>query len=354
MIPVSIITGFLGSGKTTLLNKLLQHASLKNTLVIINEFGEIGIDHLLVSAPDENVRLLSSGCLCCELRGDLVDTLTELSVKRAGGDIPPYDRILIETTGLADPVSIVQTIVADPTLSPLHELDTVIGVIDALHGVSQLASHAEAVKQIALSDVVLISKGDLVGDGELAAVERAVRHINGGAEVLTAVSGEVDPELLLNRGAADPTGRMLELERWLSTDRSTSRTASSSPHGPDVQTHTLCFDRPATAAGLATWLSMLGRFLGPALLRVKGLVNVEGSPYVVHAVQSVIHDPVELPRWPSEDRRTRVVFIVRGLERAPLERTFSALGMPKSLGEHSLHINPAAYARFVQAAKQFL
>jgi G3E family GTPase len=354
MLPVSIITGFLGSGKTTLLNRLLQHDSLKNSLVIINEFGEVGIDHLLVSAPADNMRLLANGCLCCEVKGELVETLTEVSVKRANGEIPAYDRVLIETTGLADPVPIVQTIVTDADLSKLYRLDTVVGVVDALHAVSQLARQSEVAKQIAVSDIVLLSKTDLVDADALTEVEGAVRKINGGAEVLKAMHGEVHPDALFGRSAPDGEARIADLERWLGADNAASGSRTYTPHAADIRTYTLYHDGPVTASGVATWLSMLASFRGPQLLRVKGIINVGGDPYIVHAVQTVIHEPVALERWPSDDKRTRIVFIVRGVERAALERTFTAFSMPESLGADALQIDPAAYARFVEAAKQFI
>lgn len=354
MLPVSIITGFLGSGKTTLLNRLLQHDSLKNSLVIINEFGEVGIDHLLVSAPADNMRLLANGCLCCEVKGELVETLTEVSVKRANGEIPAYDRVLIETTGLADPVPIVQTIVTDTDLSKLYRLDTVVGVVDALHAVSQLARQSEVAKQIAVSDIVLLSKTDLVDADALTEVEGAVRKINGGAEVLKAMHGDVHPDALFGRSAPDGKTRIADLERWLGADNAASGSRTYTPHAADIRTYTLYHDGPVTASGVATWLSMLASFRGPQLLRVKGLINIGGDPYIVHAVQTVIHEPVALERWPSDDKRTRIVFIVRGVERAALERTFTAFSMPESLGADALQIDPAAYARFVEAAKQFI
>jgi G3E family GTPase len=356
MLPVSIITGFLGSGKTTLLNRLLQHASLRNSLVIINEFGEVGIDHLLVSTPAENVRLLSSGCLCCEVKGDLVDTLTDVSRKRASGEIPAFDRILIETTGLADPVPIVQTIVTDTDLSPLYRLDTVIGVVDAVHALAQLAAQDELRKQIAVSDVLLLSKTDLVAPDARPEIEAAMKSINSGAELIPVLHGEIDAGLLFGHGAVDGR-READVERWLGLDKRNKPAANGgnvyTRHAGDIRTFTLFHEERVSIAGLATWLSMLASFKGPQLLRVKGIVNVAGDPYIIQAVQTVIHEPVLLERWPTSDERTRIVFIVRGLERAALEKTFAAFSMPDSLGDPG-QIDPAAYARFLEAAKHFM
>jgi G3E family GTPase len=355
-IAVSIITGFLGSGKTTLLNRLLQHDALSNSLVIINEFGAVGIDHLLVSTPVENVRLLANGCLCCEVRGDLVDTLTDVAQKRSRGEISAFDRILVETTGLADPVPIIQTIVADAELARIFRLDAVVGVVDAVHALGQIASQDEARKQIAVADVLLVSKTDLVPAGALSEVEHAVRSINAGTELIAVVRGEVDPERLFGRGRATASVHAAEVERWIGAN---ARAASAlgranrrSPHAGDIRTFTLFHDTPVSVTGLTTWLTMLAGFKGPQLLRLKGIVNVEGDPYVLHAVQTVIHEAVRLEAWPSEDRRTRIVFIGRGLDRDAIERSFSAFAMPEPVAA-APHIDPAAYARFLEAAKQF-
>lgn len=354
-LPVSIITGFLGSGKTTLLNRLLQYACLKNSLVIINEFGEVGIDHLLVSTPLENLRLLSNGCLCCEVRGDLVDTLTDISSKRATGEIPAFDRIMIETTGLADPVPIMQTIVTDSALSPFYRLDTVVGVIDAVHVLGQLESQAEVCKQVAVSDVLLISKPDLVDSIALSSIETVVRKINGGAEYFYMLNGEIDPELLFGRNAEAAQRR--DVARWLEQNQPSKPVTSGGNvytiHAGDIRTFTLFYEGSVSGSGLAAWLSMLARFKGAQLLRAKGIVNVAGDPYIIHAVQTVIHEPVRLEKWPNSDERTRIVFIVKGLERSALEKTFAAFALSDVIGD-TRTIDPASYAHFVKIAKHFM
>ncbi len=355
MLPVSIITGFLGSGKTTLLNRLLRHPSFENSLVIINEFGEIGIDHLLVSTPAENMRLLSNGCLCCELRGELFDTLTDVSRDRASGAIPSFDRILIETTGLADPVPIVQTIVTDRELSLLYRLDTVVGVVDAVHALSQLASQDEARKQVAVSDVLLLTKTDLAAPAARREVEVAIKAINGGAELIPMLYGEVDPKLLFAGNAMAESER--DLARWLGSGQASGSAGSGGSihtrHAGDIRSFTLDYEGQVSESGLATWLSMLASFKGPQLLRVKGIVNVSGSPYVIHVVQTVVHEPVPLERWPTSDERTHIVFIVRGLERATLEKSFAAFSLADCLGD-TYRIDPAAYIRFREAAEHLV
>lgn len=358
MLPVSIITGFLGSGKTTLLNRLVQHESLRNSIVIINEFGEVGIDHLLVSAPEENMRLLSNGCLCCEVRGDLVETLTDISIKRQRGEIARYDRILIETTGLADPVPIVQTIVTDRELSDLFRLDKVVTVVDVVHAGAQLSAQDEARKQVALSDVIVFTKTDLAGPSVLADVKAAVSAINRGAAQFEGPHGAIDPDLLFTSSGPDGASRVADIERWLAEDRASQpgpqEQVAYKPHAGNIGTCTLYHDAPVTSTGLATWLSMVASYLGPELLRMKGIVNVSGDAYVVHAVQTVLHDPERLDRWPGEDRRTRVVFIGRDLDRERLKGTFAAFSMPEISSTGKLQIDSEAYACFVKAASQLV
>jgi G3E family GTPase len=367
-LPVSIITGFLGSGKTTLLNRLLQDPGLAKSLVIINEFGEIGIDHLLVTTPAENMRLLGNGCLCCVVRGDLVETLADAARRRREGGVPPFDRVLVETTGLADPVPIIQTVVTDPEVAPDYRLDTVIGVVDALHGRGQFDRHAESIKQAAVADLLLLSKTDLAAEREVAALEARLRDINRTAEVIKVVRGAIAPWLLFGRGTLGPRAGEDDVERWLGRSGAGEcghehdhlheecahdhRGGRTPRHDDAVQTFTVFHDRPATEQGLAMWLNMLAGFRGANLLRVKGLINVGGRPVVVQAVQTVIHEPVELAAWPSEDRRSRMVFIVRGMGREALERPLGVLSMDAAPGGTAL--DPAAYARFVEMMKAFM
>jgi G3E family GTPase len=351
MIPVSIVTGFLGSGKTTLLNRLVSHQGLDNTLVIINEFGEIGIDHLLVCVPSENLRLLRNGCLCCEVRGDLIDTLIDVSNKRMNNEISAFDRILIETTGLADPVPLIATIVTDAQLSPLYRLDCVAAVVDAVHALSQLASHREARKQVAVADVLLLSKTDLVDAEHRREVTAELAAINRGAALIPVLHGELDPARLFGRGARHER----DLVRWLADDEAQESSAGGdhSLHRPDVTTFSLVYEGRVTLAGLGTWLSMLASLSGLRLLRVKGIVNVAGEPFVIHVVQSVIHPPAPLDWWPDGDRRTRMVFIVRGLERCDLQRTVATLAMTETAAAPG-RFDPHAYAGFRDSAKRFI
>ena len=220
-------------------------------------------------------------------------------------------------------------------------------MVDAVHAHSQLVSQDEARKQLAVSDVLLLTKTDLAAPAVQREVEAAIKAINGGAELFPVLHGEIDPELLFGRSAK--AGRERDLARWLGADRAGesagSHESTHSMHAGDIRTFTLEYEGQVSASGVATWLSMLASFKGPQLLRVKGIVNVSGSPYVIHVVQTVVHEPVPLERWPTSDERTRIVFIVRELERATLEKSFAAFSLADSLGD-TYRIDPAAYIRF--------
>jgi G3E family GTPase len=341
-IPVTLLTGFLGSGKTTLLNRLLRAPELADAAVIINEFGEIGIDHLLVATPAENMVLLDTGCLCCTVRGDLVQTLTDLHAKRASGDVPPFSHLIIETTGLADPVPVLQTIVADETLRRVYRLHAVVTLVDAVHGQAQLAANDESVKQAAVADALIVTKTDLAAPEAVRSLRSKLGALNPTAEVHEVVRGEIDAAILLRPGGAEAS------QRWL---RASDHAEDHHHHDSRVRSYSFIHERPIRRAGLMLWLDMLAGLKGANLLRVKGLLNVEGDPVVVQAVQTVVHEPVLLDAWPIDDRRSKLVFIVKDMAKEELERTFEAFDYAPQLKTKT--IDPVAYAQFVAAVQGF-
>ena len=313
-IPVSIITGFLGSGKTTLLNHLVQQPGMADTAVIVNEFGEIGIDHLLIEQAFEDTVLLQNGCVCCSIRGDLVDTLESLDAQVARGEIPDFARAIVETTGLADPAPVLQTLMTDERLQPRYMLDGIVATVDAVNGAGQLDEFSEPVKQAAIADHLFITKGDLAEDGAIDDLAKRLRALNPGAPISTIDQGRADPDSLFGNGpVADP-----------------SRILMPPADGPDLDDHThgygiisfaITRDSPLPWAAVQAWLESVASLRGADLLRMKGIINVEGrvGPVVVHGVQHIFHPPVELPAWPSHDQTTRIVFITRNIDQKGLE-----------------------------------
>lgn len=328
-LPVSVLTGFLGSGKTTLLNRLLRHPDLADTAVIVNEFGEIGLDHLMVEAVDGETVVMSSGCICCTIRSDLETALRGLLGKVQQGKIAPFRRVVIETTGLADPAPVVQMLMANPLVCHFFRIDAVIATVDALHAPAQLAEHAECRKQAAIADRIVLTKTDLAEPGQVAAAETAIADANHGAPVHRSVSGDIDPARLFDAGWYDPEARGPDVDRWLRDEalraaaeatehHHSNRSHDVSRHDDSIASFPLVIDAPLDWQAFSLWLAWLRATHGDKLLRVKGILSLTDTdaPVAIHGVHHVFHSPVELAGWPDTDRRSRIVFITRDLPAA--------------------------------------
>jgi G3E family GTPase len=336
-LPVNVLTGFLGSGKTTVLKRLLASPALSDTAVLINEFGEVGLDHLLVETVDDDIVLLQSGCICCTIRGDLSKAILDLYSRRERGQVPPFTRLAIETTGLADPTPILSTVLHDPVLQHHFHLGNVITTVDGVNGLANLEEHPETLKQAAVADRLVITKSDLAGETRITALHHALHRLNPAAPILRAVEGDVDPDLVLGREAWDERTRSAEVRNWLEAERHASHehahdhAPARSRHARDIRAFCLTLDRPIEWAAFGIWLTLLLHRHGSDILRIKGILNIADSaaPVVVQCVQHLVHNPAHLDAWPFEDRQSRLVFIVRGLDeaaiRGSLER-FQALG----------------------------
>jgi G3E family GTPase len=315
--PVTVLTGFLGAGKTTLLNHLLRQPALARTAVLVNEFGEIGIDHLLVEKLDENTVLLNAGCLCCTVRGDLTRVLREMLPRARRDEI---SRIVIETTGLAEPAPILATLMTDPVVASAYRLDGVVTVLDAVAGETNLSERPEAMRQLAVADRIVLTKSDLADAGPLRA---RIARVNPGAPVIVAEHGAVDPAAILHAGLFNPASKIPDVAGWLHAE------AHDHHHDHDERVTSFCltFDRPLHWQGVGLWLEMLIQTRGKDLLRVKGILNLQGQdrPVAIHAVQHVLHPPALLSAWPAGDPRTsRIVFITQDLPRAMIEEGMRA------------------------------
>lgn len=388
LIPVTLLTGFLGSGKTTVLNHLVQQPALARTLVIINEFGEVGLDHLLMTrVADDSVVEMSSGCLCCTVRGDLVDTLKDAHWRFARGGARQFDRVFIETTGLADPAPVIHTLMTVGVIARRYRLDGVVTTLDLTNANETLDAQPEALKQTAMADCLLLTKADLAAPAAMAALEQRLQAINPAARRIPVQNGVVAPASLLGLGLFDPAQKIPDVARWLQEEAYLDHAAVATPgaqqdHGHTHGTHAghdghgledhvdhadaqhpdhhddnhdgydrdqhpdshhdhhhdlnrhddhirafcLVIDQPLADNMLDAWLDLLLSLAGPNMLRIKGILNLQGrpAPVAIHGVQHIFHPPVELPAWPSDDRRSKIVFITRDIPRDIVEESLAA------------------------------
>ena len=370
-IPLTVLTGFLGSGKTTLLKRLLNDPAMAGTGVIINEFGEVGIDDALVEKIDDDAVLLPSGCVCCEVRGDLVEALEKMHTRSLWGDIPKISRVVLETTGLADPAPIVHTLMTEERVYRIYQLDGVVTTVDAQHGLAQLDEQLEPSKQIAIADRIVMTKTDLAAPAEAARLEGRIRALNRSAPIRRAVKGDVPPAALIGLGAHEPALAGTDIERWLAAgsfeprhegdgqdqhvhDHTCGASCGHHHHDHDHEHHghahhdhacagdacdhpdhhrehlhgigsfCLTFAEPLEGPEMSNALSLLAQLYGPKLLRVKGILNIKEQPrpFVVHGVQHIFYPPDTLKDWKSPDRRSRIVFITKDLPEETVRRHF--------------------------------
>ncbi len=313
-VPVTVLTGFLGAGKTTVLNRLLPKPAMAGTAVLVNEFGEIGIDHLLVEKLDDTTMLLPSGCLCCSVRGDMARALRDLVPRIQAGEVR---RVMVETTGLADPAPVVQTLLSDVMLARHFRMDGIVTVVDAIHGLASLDAHEEAVRQVAMADRIVLTKTDLAPAP--AALLARIAALNPGAPMIHGDRGTIDPDAILECGLFDAAGKIADVRRWLD-DAAWGRGGA---HDGSIHSFCLTFDKPLHWSGIGMCLEMLIGTRGENLLRVKGILNLVGQdrPVAIHGVQHMFHEPVLLPAWPPGDPRTsRIVFITKDLSRDTVEQ----------------------------------
>ncbi len=332
-IPVNIVTGFLGSGKTSIIQRLLASPRLEETAVLVNEFGEIGLDHHLYQGLAESTLLMENGCVCCAIRGDLKDGLRDLFSQLTRGEIPPFRRVIVETSGLADPVPIAYTVQSEPVIRHHFRLGNIVTAVDAVSGESQLQHYAESVKQAAIADRLIVTKSDIATDDQVARLHAALRRLNGAAQIIDGARDPLDPDILF---AAESTREGMDqsaASAWIADDHEAVDTGSAAAldhsHTGSVTSFTVTYDRPLDWTAFGVWMTMLLHCHGDRVLRIKGLLNVEGlpAPVLINGVQHVVHAPDHLAAWPNEDRRSRLIFIADGIEQDRIERSLDAFNL---------------------------
>jgi G3E family GTPase len=340
-IPVNVVTGFLGSGKTTLLQKLLHSPLLDDTAVLVNEFGEVGLDHHLLETATESTLLMDNGCLCCAIRGDVQDSLRDLFDRRERGEIPAFKRVIIETSGLADPVPIAYTVLSEPVLQHHFRLGNVITTVDAVNGLTQLTEFDEPVKQVAVADRLILTKTDLVEPAQAADLKLALQRLNMSAPVFDANVDDLSPQRLITEDINDPTGKVHEIRHLMSrenTDLADNGHGHAHSHTSGVYSFSMIFDEALDWTAYGIWMTMLLNHYGDKVLRIKGMLNVLGveTPVLINGVQHVVHPPVHLDHWPDGDRHSRLVFIVRDMDQRQIEASLAAFNGLANVGQQAV------------------
>ena len=345
-IPVTVITGFLGSGKTTLLSSILKKKEMQKTAVIINEFGEIGLDHALIEHTDENIVELQSGCICCTIQGDLNKTLIDLFDKMMNGKVSSFNRILIETTGLANPVPIIHTLMSSIELIRIYSLDGVITVVDSINGEKTLDLHEESLKQLALAEKIILSKTDIIDKDEIKSLIYRIKEINPVSQIVYSKFGNIPLEEIFGLGAYDPYRKSADVKNWLAAekykDKKHHHHHDVNRHNENIRAFSMMSENPVNMIAFSFFRDMITAALGSNLLRMKGIVNIAGEerPAVIHGVQHIFHPVQWLETWPDNDRRTKLVFITQNIKKEQIEDFFRPLmgldtekGLPKEIFE---------------------
>ena len=345
-IPVTVITGFLGSGKTTLLSSILKKKEMQKTAVIINEFGEIGLDHALIEHTDENIVELQSGCICCTIQGDLNKTLIDLFEKMMNGKVSSFNRILIETTGLANPVPIIHTLMNSIELIRIYSLDGVITVVDSINGEKTLDLHEESLKQLALAEKIILSKTDIVDKDDIKSLVYRIKDINPVSQIIFSKFGNIPLEEIFGLGAYDPYKKSADVKNWLAAekykDKKHHHHHDVNRHNENIRAFSMMSENPVNMIAFSFFRDMITAALGANLLRMKGIVNIAGEerPAVIHGVQHIFHPVQWLETWPDNDRRTKLVFITQNIKKEQIEDFFRPLmgldtekGLPKEIFE---------------------
>lgn len=332
-IPVTLLTGFLGSGKTTLLNKLLANPHMKDSAVIINELGSTGLDHILATQVDseqiaDNTVLLQSGCVCCTLKNELADTMRDLFFKRALQAIPQFNRLVIETTGMADPGPILGNLMNEPVIESVFRLDAVVVTIDSVYGLKQLEEHTEARKQAAVADVLLLTKTDLASAEEISALKEKLIEINPGATQHKIAHGEIDPDFIIDVGLFDPTGKRAEPQRWLRAPLTSARPKGTLPQTSqhdEISSFTVTLPSPLNWRDLKPVILKLCQTHGDKLLRLKGIIHAadQSAPLAIHAVHFTPYPPTLLDGWSEDEPENRIVLIGIGLDETAIRKTLT-------------------------------